>query len=288
VTLAHNAGWPAIEGIDGDRAGRRRAALHRGGARQRLRRDIGKTRVDIDDMGSHPAVLRIDGEAAGPIADFMRYLNESPLASKVGPLMGGAETTGDGRLALKIGLPLGQPAAVKVVGDFSFAESELHIPNVPLLTKLTGRVTFTEQDVRARDVAAEVLGGPARLSVTTIGGQTRLTGTGNLGLVPLQREYANPYLSRVSGNLDWALNVNVLATGALAWVFESSLKGAAIDLPPPIGKTASEEIALRIEGRTRQVPREPTSSSRPTATSRSSPRIDRSFQVVAPRSIAVC
>ena len=249
VTLAHNEGWPAIEGIDADvRVDGARLTIEAAHGRV-YGVDIGKTRVDIDDMGLRPAMLRIDGEAAGPISDFMRYLSQSPLASKVGALMGGAETVGDGRLALKIGLPLGQPAEVKVVGDFAFAESQLHIPNVPLLTKLAGRVTFTEQDVRARDVAAEVLGGPAKLSVTTIGGQTRVTGTGNLDLVPLQREYANPYLSRVSGNLDWALNVNVLATGALAWVFESSLKGAAIDLPPPIGKAASEEIALRIEGR---------------------------------------
>ena len=249
VTLAHNEGWPAIEAID--------AEVRIDGARLSIEAahgsvygvDIARTRVEIADMGVHPALLRIDGEAAGPIADFMRYLNDSPLASKVGPLMAGAETLGDGRLSLKIGLPLGQPAAVKVVGDFAFAESQLRIPNVPLLSKLSGRVTFTEQDVRASDVAAEVLGGPAKLSVTTIGGQTRVTGTGNLGLAALQREYPNPYLSRVAGNLDWALNVNVLATGALAWVFESGLKGAAIDLPPPIGKTASEEIALRIEGR---------------------------------------
>jgi len=249
VTLAHNEGWPAIEGIDADvRVDGARLSIEAAHGRV-YGVDLGKTSVEIADMGLRPAMLRIDGEAAGPIADFMRYLSESPLASKVGPLMAGAETVGEGRLALKIGLPLGQPAAVKVVGDFAFAESQVRIPNVPLLTKLTGRVTFTEQDVRARDVAAEVLGGPAKLSVATIAGQTRVTGTGNLGLVPLQREYANPYLSRVSGNLDWALNVNVLATGALAWVFESSLKGAAIDLPPPIGKTASEEIALRIEGR---------------------------------------
>ncbi len=249
VTLAHNEGWPAIEAIDAD-VRIEGARLTVDAAHGRVHGvDIGKTRVEIADMGLRPAILRIDGEAVGPVAEFMRYLSESPLASKVGPLVGGADAIGNAQLALKIGLPLGQPADVKVVGDFAFAESQLRIPNVPLLTKLNGKVTFTEQDVRARDVSAEVLGGPARLSLTTIGGQTRVTGTGTLGLAPLQREYANPYLDRVSGNLDWAMTVNVLATGALAWVFESNLKGAAIDLPPPIGKTAAEEIPLRVEGR---------------------------------------
>src|SRR5262249_32577003 len=150
-----------------------------------------RTRVEIPDMGLHPAMLRVDGEAAGPIAEFVRYLNQSPLASRIGPLAAGAEAGGNGKLALQIGLPLGRPADVKVVGDFAFAESQLRIPNVPPLSKLTGKLSFTEQDVRARDVAAEVLGSPVRLSLTTGGGQTRVTGTGTFGLASLQREYTN-------------------------------------------------------------------------------------------------
>ena len=249
VTLAHTDGWPAIEAIDADvRIDGSRLAID--AARGRVYGvDIGKTRVEIPDMGVHPALLRVDGEAAGPIDGFLRYLKATPLASRIGPLAAGAETVGDGKLALKIGLPLGRPADVKVVGDFAVTESQLRLPNVPLLSKVTGKLTFTEQDVRARDVACEVLGGPVRLSLTTVGGQTRVTGTGTFGLAPLQREYANPYLERVSGSLDWAMNVNLLATGAIAWVFESNLKGAVIDLPSPIGKTAAEEIPLRVEGR---------------------------------------
>jgi uncharacterized protein (TIGR02099 family) len=249
VTLAHTDGWPAIEAIDADvRIEGSRLVVD--AARGRVYGvDIGKTRVEIPDMGLHPAMLRVDGEAAGPITEFMRYLNHSPLASKIGPLAKGAEAVGDGRLELKMGLPLGRPADVKVVGDFTFAESQVRIPSVPPLTKVSGKVSFSEQDVRARDVAAEVLGSPVRLSLTTIAGQTRVTGTGTFGLASLQREYTNAYLGRVSGSLDWAMNVNVLGSGGLAWIFESNLKGAAIDLPPPIGKTAADEIPLRVEGR---------------------------------------
>ena len=49
--------------------------------------------------------------------------------------------------------------------------------------------------------------------------------------------------------MDWALKVDVLTPGTLGWVFESSLKGVAIDLPAPLGKVTGEEMPLRIEGR---------------------------------------
>ena len=249
VTLAHTEGWPAIEAIDADiRLDGTKLAIDATRGRV-FGVEIGKTRVEIPDVAVRPAMLRVDGEADGPIMEFLRYLSQSPLASRVGPLVTGADAVGNGHLSLKMGLPLGRPADIKVVGDFAFAESQLRIPNVPPFTHVTGKVSFSEQDVHARDVAAEVLGSPVSLALTTVGGQTRVTGTGTFGLAPLQREYANAYLDRVSGSFDWAMNVNLLASGSLNWVFESNLKGAAIDLPPPIGKTAADEIPLRVEGR---------------------------------------
>ncbi len=156
---------------------------------------------------------------------------------------------GSGQLALKIGLPLGQPEDVKVAGEFAFSEAELRIAGAPSLTKLGGKLSFTGHDVSARDVAAEILGGPAKLAVTNIGGQTRMSGTGTFGLASVRREYASPYLDRVSGSLDWSMKVDIVSPGTLGWVFESNMKGTAVDLPAPIGKSAGEEMPLRVEGR---------------------------------------
>ena len=68
-------------------------------------------------------------------------------------------------------------------------------------------------------------------------------------MVALRREYGNPFLDHVSGSLDWSINVNMGPEGTLGWVFESTMKGAAVDLPAPLGKTVGEEMPLRIEGR---------------------------------------
>ena len=76
-----------------------------------------------------------------------------------------------------------------------------------------------------------------------------MTGSGTLGLPALRREYGSPHLDRVSGSIDWSINVNLTAPGTVGWVLESNMKGAAVDLPAPLGKSAGEEMPLRIEGR---------------------------------------
>jgi uncharacterized protein YhdP len=76
--------------------------------------EIGKTHVEIADSAAGAPLLRIEGEAAGPIAGFLRYINESPVAACIGQVTKDAEAVGVGQLALKIGLPLGRPEDIKV------------------------------------------------------------------------------------------------------------------------------------------------------------------------------
>jgi len=249
VTLAHTSGWPAIDAIDADvRIDGTRLTID--AARARVESvEIGKTHVEIADFTASDPLLRIEGEAAGPVAGFLRYINESPVGARIGRITQDAEAVGAGQLALQIALPLRRPDDTRVAGDFTFSEAQLRIAGAPLLTKLGGKLSFTGHDVSARDVSAEILGGPAKLAVTNVGGQTRMSGSGTFGLATLRREYANPYLDRVSGSLDWSVKVDIQSPGTLGWVFESSMKGAAVDLPAPLGKVAGDEMPLRIEGR---------------------------------------
>ena len=185
------AGWPAIEAIDADvRIDGSRLTID--AARGRVHGvDIGRTRVEIPDMAAQPAILRVDGEAAGPVEAFVRYVNDTPLAARIGPLNRDAEALGAGRLALKIGLPLGHPEDVKVVGDFAFTESQLRIAGVPLCREAQRQAHVH----RAGCPRARCRGGNPRRTVEArrdrrSADQTRVTGTGTFGLAALRREYA--------------------------------------------------------------------------------------------------
>ncbi len=138
--------------------------------------------------------------------------------------------------------------ASKVAGDYLFIGNDLRFGELPTLAKVNGRLAFTEQDLQAQDVALEALGGPAKVAITSVDGEVRVAGSGTADLATLNRELSMPLLDRVSGITDWELSLTS-RDDAVTWALASTLKGAVIDLPAPMGKTAAEIAPLKIERR---------------------------------------
>jgi len=254
VTLAYAEGWPAIEAIDADvrvDGPRLRIEGMRGRA---LGAAIGKTRAEVADMAAGVALLKIEGVASGPAASFLGFVNESPVGARLGGVTSGAEASGNAQLALTLGISLGRPADTTFAGDIGLADVQLRLAGVPALAKVNGKLAFSERDIRARDITAEVFGGPARIAVASAEGRVRVNASGTVGLAALRRGMATPYLDSLSGTTDWTFAANV-RPGTSTWVLESTMKGAIVDLPAPLGKGASDATPLRIE--LRDEPTEP-------------------------------
>ena len=97
--------------------------------------------------------------------------------------------------------------------------------------------------------ALRILGGPARLAISSGEGRVRIEGQGTSNLGQLRAEYPqHPLLTRLSGSTDWQVAINVQKDLA-AWTLESTLKGAAIDLPVPGAKAAADAVPLKLERR---------------------------------------
>src|SRR5205085_4895291 len=110
-----------------------------------------------------------------------------------------------------------------------------------------GKLLFATHDVRAPALTAEIFGGPARLNIASADGRVRVEGQGSANLGLLRTEYASqPLLGRVSGTTDWQLAMQV-ANDVTTWTLDSTLRGAAIDLPLPIAKAAADAVPLRIQ-----------------------------------------
>ncbi len=207
----------------------------------------------IPDLRGGNPQLSIDGSATGPISDFLRFVGESPVAAMIGHFTDGASGAGNGRLALKLSLPLKKPESDRVSGEFLFANDELRLADAPAFTQINGALTFTGDTLRSRDLAFDVMGGPAKLTVANAEGRVRVTGGGTANLGLLRRQYAAAYLDRLSGSVDWTIAVNV-RPGVSAWVLESPMKGAVVELPAPLGKVAGDPVPLRIERRGETAP----------------------------------
>ena len=119
---------------------------------------------------------------------------------------------------------------------------------------MNGRLKFTERSIAGNDIVADALGGPLKLDVAGSDGRVRVTATGTADLAQLRNEIDSPLVDRISGSTDWRMIVNARPQAA-TWTIESSLKGATIALPAPLGKTPDQSVALRVERRESAAPR---------------------------------
>ena len=248
VVLDYAQGWPPLSELDAD-VNLTGTKLTIDATRARVSGvPLGKIAAEIGNLGAEHPLLVVSGAVAAPTADFLRFVDASPVAGWIEHVTDGAQASGDSRLGLKLTFPLGDAAANKVAGEIQFISNELRFVGVPLMTQVNGKLAFTEDSVRAQDLALDVLGGPARLAIANAGGETRVAGSGTSTLAALRREFNPPYGDALTGSLDWALALAVKGDGS-TWTVESNLKGSAIDLPAPVGKPAGEAIALKVERR---------------------------------------
>jgi uncharacterized protein (TIGR02099 family) len=248
ATLDYAEHWPAIRDVDADiRFEGSRLTIDATSGRV-LGATLDRTRVEIADLRVHPATVHVEGAVEGPTAEFLAFVAKSPVGEWINHVADSAQATGDGRLALRFDLPLNGSRASALSGEYQFTANRLRFAGVPSLTQLTGTATFTDREVQARDVTAEVFGGPARVQLTSAEGRMRVqaTGTANVGL--LRREFDVPMVDRMSGTADWQLAVDSRPE-SLSWTVESSLKGTTVDLPVPLGKGPDETVPLKVARR---------------------------------------
>lgn len=248
ATLHYADGWPDMSGIEAivrfDGAG-----MSVEGPRARiLGATVGPVKVNIPNLGAEFPLLTLHADAAGPTTEFLRFIEQSPVAKWIDHRTAGARATGDGKLALRLDLPLGKDGGVKVAGEYEFKGNALTLPDLPVLSDVTGVLAFNEHSVRSRDLAAFVVGGPARIDLQSDDGDVRVNANGTAALALLDKELQLPLLQRISGNAQWALQSSTRAN-VTTWSIESSLRGATIDLPAPMGKVAADAAPMRIERR---------------------------------------
>src|SRR5258706_3531769 len=113
---------------------------------------------------------------------------------------------------------------------------------------MNGRFEFHESAVTARGVSAQFRGGPTRISVATrADGMIAVNAQGTASAVQIPRAWGEGLLQRVSGATAWQGTITGAHGRPVTFIVQSQLTGVAVDLPPPLGKTAVEPMPLRFE-----------------------------------------
>lgn len=248
VGIDYAPGWPRIEQAKADLLieGRRlevssNEAYLAGGLVQ-------KAVVSMPDMLADRLRLQVQGEASGPTRHPLNYINRSPLRETLKGFTADIKAAGNGKLTLYLDIPLSGPEAIKVQGRYRFDGNELDLgPDIPDLHQVNGELVFSESGMSARNVLAEVYGGPAQLAMhTDPDGRLNVQAEGRLEMEALSRAIRLPVLKHCYGAANWKSTVSALDDDVVVQV-SSDLAGLGADLPPPFAKRRHENVPLRFE-----------------------------------------
>ncbi len=241
-------GWPRAAAISGDLSFDGNRMQIRAQKANMLGTRLSNVRAVIPDLFHRSEMLSIEGQAEGPSSEFLRFIEASPVTRYIDGATQDMRAAGNGRLALKLDLPIRKPEAVKVAGNYQFQGNQFTFdPELPPVTQMSGRLDFTEAGVAMRGVTGQFLGGPVNFTARTRADGTVVVGAGGTATAPALRRLLNQaVLDRATGAAPWRAAVTV-RRGVMDLVVDSTLQGVAIDLPQPFGKTAPESLPFHLE-----------------------------------------
>ena len=239
-------GWPVIDAIDADMSfgiGMRIAA-HKG---RIFGAALSGVTVEIPDFESHEEMLLVRGVAQGPTSEFLRFIEQSPVAETIDHFTDGMKAIGNGSLNLELDLPLRHVVDAKLRGDYRFLNNQLQpLAGLPPLTQVNGRLLLTENTVAGQDINGRVFGGPLKLLVKSLGDKVGVVATGTASIGEVSRHFGWPLINHLSGSAGWKADIAIRRRNADV-VVESDLLGISSPLPEPLNKNATTALPLRIE-----------------------------------------
>jgi uncharacterized protein (TIGR02099 family) len=243
--LRYAEGWPEIRDIDAELVFERKRidiTARRGSV---LGARLSNVQVSLPEIGRGARVL-ISGQADGPTQAFIRFLQSSPLARRTHGFADQLSAQGDGKLALKLELPLAELARSKVEGTYQFSANDIVLhPGIPPLERAAGRLAFTEAGFSVPGVKARLLGGNVAISGGPAGDSgIEIVARGDARAEAL--DLGEPWRSRLSGGARYVAKVS-LAEDRARFTIDSPLVGLASSLPPPLNKSMAAPLPLHVE-----------------------------------------
>jgi uncharacterized protein (TIGR02099 family) len=245
--LDYVAGWPRIYDIDAQLLFEREKMEIVGRSATILGAKLANVRVGIPKLapGAH---LLVSGHAEGPTGEFLKYVESSPVRRMIGGFSDGMSAVGRGKLALKLDVPLAEPDATKLAGEYEFLSNTLLVhPHLPPLERATGKLGFTESSSTVQEVRGRIFEG----AVTLTGGSRAGLGVeviakGDATVAGIQPLFNHPWRRFLSGSAAYTATV-ALREGRTRIIVESTLRGVASALPPPLSKGVADALPLRVE-----------------------------------------
>ncbi len=253
--------WPAMTALAGTLEFDRAALRIRDAQAQIGALALQGVKGGIEDLVNQ-RLLRLEGQARGPLPDMLRFVNTTPVGDWTGGALRQASAGGAADLSLALAIPLANPDTATVRGALQLAGNDLRLlPGTPLLAQARGRIDFTEQGLSISNGRARALGGELSFDGgSQADGRLRFQAQGQASAEGLLRPSDLPMLaplaalvgrgaaSRLRGQAPYRLQLD-FRHGQPELLLTSPLTGLALDLPAPLAKPAAASWPLRLQTR---------------------------------------
>lgn len=210
------------------------------------------------------ATLAVNAEAAGPVAEALAIVNNSPLGGMLEGALAKAAATGNAEYRLKLGIPLTDVNRTTVQGQVLLAGNELQITaDTPRLTRARGTLAFTESGFTVSGAQARALGGDVRIeggltmrAAAPVPGSTRVVAApvlrmqGTVTAEGLRQAKELGIATRLAGYASGTTSYTAvlgLRSGVPELQISTPLTGMALSLPAPLNKAADASLPVRLE-----------------------------------------
>ena len=248
--LEYGTGWPVIEGLGLDllfEGKRMELNAYKG---RIFGNKIIKSKTEIANLDADNPMLHIISDLEGPVAEGIKFVNESPVKLVTQGFTDSLKTAGQGKLNLELKIPMQNLEASKYKGVYKisngtiFANTEVGLPE---LSKLNGVLNFTENSLTTQNVATEILGGPAQFSLRTGSDKVLyVAAKGRISDVGIKKLASNALIDAMQGSADWAGEITIKKP-MVDVNLRSNLIGMAIALPAPFNKPANQDMPFSFE-----------------------------------------
>ncbi|MHB1236788.1 MAG: YhdP family protein [Gallionella sp.] len=248
VVMEFDKGWPQIEKISGEFLIRGNKLEVKAQSATMAGASLQNVTVTVPDMMSKDLLLEVNGEALASGNTFLDFIQKSPVRGYTDGFTDGMRASGNSHLDLSLRVPLLGDKPVKVNGRVRVQDSDIDFGDgVPLLRNTRGVLSFTESGMKANDIAADILGGPAIINLQTgANGGVHATLKGNSNMDALRKLRPIPLLSYLHGSTNWDADINVVKK-SVQFSINANLQGLRSTLPPPFAKAADQAMTLHME-----------------------------------------
>jgi uncharacterized protein (TIGR02099 family) len=248
ATLRYAPSWPELRDVEGELLFEGARMLIQGHKGDILGVAIGPVTAEIPDLESGEELMTISGKAAGATANFLKFVEQSPVGTRIDHFTEDMTAAGNGELDLKLTMPLRHIVDTKVDGHYRFVGNKLSPdPDLPPFTEVNGELHFSADRLDAQKVHAAIFGTPLTVDVATAGdGNVVVKAAGSVAIRSLRQQFDLPLFEHLSGATSWAGTVKVKKKNAEVRI-ESSLQGIASSLPEPFNKTTNQVLPLVFE-----------------------------------------